>query len=137
MLSDGDLRALLERTRTIAVVGASRASGKAAYSIPQVLLASGFDVIPVNPNTAELYGRPCFPSLLDLPHRPDIVDVFRPPSDAPEIARQTVEVGAPVLWLQLGIVSGPARERAEQAGLIYVENRCLGAEVARLGIPKR
>jgi uncharacterized protein len=134
--SDVDLRALLERAETIAVVGASRVPGKAAYGIPQILLASGFDVVPVNPHVAELYGRRCFPSLLEITGTVDLVDVFRPPADAPEIARQAVQIGAPVLWLQLGILSRDARELAAAAGLTYVENRCLGAEVARLGIHK-
>lgn len=115
---------VLERARTIAVVGASRDPGKAGGSVPEGLQRRGFRIIPINPFADTLFGERVYRSLLDVPDKIDLVDVFRPATDAPEIARQAVAVGAKALWLQLDIRSEEARRIAEQAGLDYVENEC-------------
>jgi predicted CoA-binding protein len=117
---------ILEGAQTIAVVGASRDPFKAGGSVPEGLQRRGFRVIPVNPHAAELFGEHVYRSLLDIPHdiAVDIVDVFRPAEDAPEIARQAVAIGAKALWLQLDIRSDEARRIAEAAGLDYVEDEC-------------
>jgi predicted CoA-binding protein len=115
---------ILERATTIAVVGASRDPAKAGGSVPVGLQRRGFRIIPINPFADELFGEKVYRSLLDVPEKIDLVDVFRPADDAPEIARQAVAVGAGAVWLQLDIVSDEARRIAEEAGLDYVENEC-------------
>jgi predicted CoA-binding protein len=115
---------ILERARTIAVVGASRDPDKAGGSVPIGLQTRGFRIIPINPYADTLFGERVYRSLLDVPEKIDLVDVFRPAADAPEIARQAVAVGARALWLQLDIRSVEARRIAEAAGLDYVENEC-------------
>jgi len=115
---------VLERARTIAVVGASRDPDKAGGSVPLGLQRRGFRVIPINPFADELFGERVYRSLLDVPEKIDLVDVFRPAADAPEIARQAVAVGAGALWLQLHIRSEEARRIAQAAGLDYVEDEC-------------
>jgi uncharacterized protein len=117
---------ILQGAKTIAVVGASRDPFKAGGSVPAGLQERGFRIIPVNPYASELFGERVYRSLLDIPNdvQVDIVDVFRPSADAPEIARQAAAIGAKALWLQLGIRSGEARRIAESAGLDYVENEC-------------
>jgi uncharacterized protein len=115
---------ILERTKTIAVVGASRDPDKAGGSVPFGLQRRGFRIIPINPFAEELFGEKVYRSLLDVPEKVDLVDVFRPARDAPEIARQAVAVGAKALWLQLDIRSAEARQVAEAAGLDYVEDEC-------------
>lgn len=115
---------ILERTKTIAVVGASRDPSKAGGSVPFGLQRRGFRIIPINPYAESLFGERVYRSLLDVPERIDLVDVFRPAADAPEIARQAVAVGARALWLQLDIRSREARRIAEAAGLDYVEDEC-------------
>ena len=115
---------VLERARTIAVVGASRDPDKAGGSVPEGLQRRGFRIIPINPFADTLFGERVYRSLMDVPDRIDLVDVFRPAADAPEIARQAVAVGARALWLQLDIRSEEARRIAEEAGLDYVENEC-------------
>jgi len=112
-------REILEGAKTIAVVGASRDPFKAGGSVPAGLQRRGFRIIPVNPYASELFGERVYRSLLDIPKeiQIDIVDVFRPAPDTPEIARQAVAVGAKALWLQLGIRSDEARRIAEGAGL--------------------
>ena len=108
------------------MIGASRDPDKAGGSVPAGMQRRGFRIIPVNPYATELFGERVYRSLVDVPDRVDVVDVFRPASDAPEIARQAVAAGAKALWLQLGIRSEEARRIAEAAGLDYVEDECIG-----------
>jgi uncharacterized protein len=115
---------ILESARTIAVVGASRDPAKAGGSVPAGLQRRGFRIIPINPYATMLFGERVYRSLLDVPDEIDLVDVFRPAADAPEIARQAVAIGAKALWLQLDIRSPEARRIAEAAGMDYVEDEC-------------
>jgi predicted CoA-binding protein len=125
-------RDILARSRSIAVVGASRTPGKAGHDIPAELQRFGFRIIPVNPNAAgtTLFGEPVRASLLEIDEPVDLVDVFRPAADAPGIARQAAAIGARALWLQSGILSAEARRIAAEAGMAYVEDRCTGVERA-------
>jgi predicted CoA-binding protein len=131
-----DLRDILERSHSIATVGASTNLAKAAGGVPQYLKKIGFRVIPVNPNASEIFGDRSYATLLDIEEPVDVVQVFRPPNEAPDIARQAVRIGARVLWLQLGITSDEARRIAEAAGIDYVEDRCMEQESRRFGIAK-
>jgi uncharacterized protein len=116
---------------TIAVVGLSTDPTKAAHSVPAAMQVYGWNIIPVNPHADRLLGRPAYPRLADVPEEIDVVNVFRPSAEAADVARQAVEVGAKGLWLQLGIVSAEARRIATEAGLLYVEDRCIAVERAR------
>ena len=129
-------REVLERSRTVAVVGLSRNPGKAAHAVPASLRAAGFRIIPVNPHATELLGETAYARLEDVPAPVDLVVVFRPAQEAPDIARRAVAVGAKALWLQTGIRSDEARSIAEAAGLEYVEDRCTGVEQAIHSIGK-
>lgn len=115
---------ILEHATTIAVVGASRDPNKAGGSVPVGLQQRGFRIIPINPFADTLFGERVYRSLSEVPGKIDVVDVFRPAADAPEIARQAVALGAKALWLQLDIRSEEARRIAEAAGLDYVEDEC-------------
>ena len=115
---------ILEASTVIAVVGASRDPNKAGGSVPFGLQRRGFRIIPINPYAETLFGERVYRSLAEVPEKIDLVDVFRPAADAPEIARQAVAVGAKALWLQLDIRSAEARRIAEDAGLDYVEDEC-------------
>ncbi len=117
---------ILQSAKTIAVVGASRDPNKAGGSVPSGLQHRGFRIIPINPYADKLFGERVYRSLLEVPEKIDIVDVFRPAEDAPAIARQAVAIGAKALWLQLDITSADARRIAESAGLDYVEDECTG-----------
>lgn len=117
-------REILESTTTIAVVGASRDPAKAGGSVPEGLQRRGFRIIPINPYAETLFGERVYRSLLEVPHKVDLVDVFRPATDTPEIARQAAAIGARALWLQLDIRSEEARRIAEEAGMDYVEDEC-------------
>jgi predicted CoA-binding protein len=115
---------ILESATTIAVVGASRDPRKAAGSVPEGLQRRGFRIIPVNPYADTLFGERVYRSLLDVKEKVDVVDVFRPAPDTPEVARQAAAIGANALWLQLDIRSDEARRIAEEAGMDYVEDEC-------------
>ncbi|MBM7079532.1 MULTISPECIES: CoA-binding protein [Micromonospora] len=127
---------LLADSAVIAVVGASRDPGKAAHRVPAQMQRYGWRIIPVNPTVDELFGERAYPSLADIAHPVDLVNVFRPARDAVEVVRQAAAIGAPAVWLQLGIVSAEARRIAEAAGMDYVEDRCLIVERAAAGLSR-
>jgi len=135
--SDQELTQLLTNATTIAVVGASSNPDKASYGIMQKLQQAGYRVVPVNPRETEILGERSYPSLVDLPERIDIVDVFRRAEDAPGIADEAVTIGATALWLQSGIVSEDAAARAKAGGLIVVMDACIGATHSLLRVPKK
>ena len=135
--SDQELTQLLTDATTIAVVGASSNPDKASYGIMQKLQKVGYRVIPVNPRETEILGERSYPSLIDIPERIDIVDVFRRAEDTPGIADQAVTIGATALWLQSGIVSDDAAARAEAGGLIAVMDACIGSTHSLLRIPPK
>ena len=124
--------ALLRRTRSIAIVGASANPSRASYFVATYLLSSSpYDVYFVNPRASEILGRPVYPSLDALPVVPDLVDVFRKHDDLPTVLDETLAVGARTLWLQLGSWHEDVARRAEAAGLDVVMDRCVKIEHAR------
>ena len=135
--SDQELRQLLTDATTIAIVGASSNPEKESHGIMQKLQKAGYKVIPVNPRETEILGERSYPSLVDVPERIDIVDVFRRAEDTPGIADEAVTIGAKALWLQTGIVSEEAAERATKGGLKVVMDRCIGATHSLLRIPQK
>ena len=128
------LTRVYREARTIAVVGASADQEKAAYRIPGYLQKQGYRIRPVNPRGGTILGEPAAASLADLDGPVDVVNVFRPSAEAVDIARQAVDLGAKVLWLQLGVRSDEARTIAEEAGLTVVMDRCMGATHRELGL---
>lgn len=130
--TDDQLADIYRSTRTIAVVGASTDESKAAHRIPAYLQSRGFRIIPVNPGSEEVLGEQAVGSLTEIAGPVDVVDVFRPSEEAPDIAREAVAVGAKVLWLQEGIESEEAAEIARDGGLAVVMDTCMGATHRRL-----
>ena len=135
--SDQELKELLTNATTIAIVGASSNPDKASYGIMQKLQKEGYKVIPVNHREAEILGERSYPSLIDVPERIDIVDVFRRAEDTPAIADDAVTIGAKALWLQTGIVSEDAAARAKAGGLTVVMDACIGATHSLLRVPPK
>jgi hypothetical protein len=124
--------ALLRRTRSIAIVGASANPSRASYFVATYLLSSSpYDVYFVNPRADSILGRPVYPSLDALPVVPDLVDVFRKHDDLPTVLDETLAVGARTLWLQLGSWHEDVARRAQDAGLDVVMDRCVKIEHAR------
>jgi uncharacterized protein len=114
-----------EKAKTIAVVGASDDPSRPSNRVMQYLIQCGYDVVPVNPSAQSVLGRQCAASLSDVDRPIDIVDVFRRSSAAPGVAREAASIGAECLWLQEGVRSEEAREIAEEAGMTFIEDRCI------------
>jgi uncharacterized protein len=131
--SAADRLSLLGRTRTVAMVGVSANPARPSNFVATYLLSSSadFEVHFVNPMADEILGRPCHPTLADLPIVPDMVDVFRKPDDLPEVAEEAIAIGAKSFWAQLGLWSVDAAKLANDAGLEVVMDRCLKIEHAR------
>ena len=129
-----ELLRIYAQPKTIAVVGASDRAGKAAHDIPRYLQAQGYRIVPVNPRGGEILGEHAFASLREVNVPIDIVEVFRPPAEAEAIARDTVAVGATVLWFQLGTDTDAAAALAEEGGLTVVRRRCMGVTHGLLGL---
>ena len=121
---------LLQCTRTIAVVGISDRSDRPSHFVSQYMQQAGYRIIPVNPRYDTVLGVPCWPDLANIPESVDMVNVFRPSADTPQIARQAVAIGAQSLWLQQGIFNAEAEKIALDAGLQVVMDRCLKVEHA-------
>lgn len=116
-----------ESRPTLTFVGCSGSPGKAAHDVPLHMRENGFPVVPINPRLEQWEGQPAFANL-NLASSAENVVVFRPAEEAPAIARAAVLAGAKSLWLQLGIRSDAARAIAEEAGLAYVEDKCIWVE---------
>jgi O-acetylhomoserine (thiol)-lyase len=133
--SDAQLRAILQRVKTVAMVGASSNWNRPSYFVMKYLQGKGYRVIPVNPGIAgqTLLGENAYASLRDIPEPVDMVDIFRPARDAPGIVEDAIAVGAKVVWMQLGIRNDAAAAAAERAGIEVIMNRCPKIEFGRLG----
>lgn len=132
--TDDDLRRIYAETKTIAVVGASADPLKPSHNIPRYLQSQGYRIVPVSPKGGEILGEVVVAALSDIEIPVDVVDVFRPSEETPDIARAAVAIGAKVLWLQSGIESEEAERIGEEGGLTVVMDRCMGATHRRLGL---
>ena len=130
----GYLRGILERTRTIAVVGASTDPWRPSFGVMNYLHRAGYRLIPVNPTALgqRLHGEPFRASLQEIEEPVDLVDVFRRPEHIPAVVDDAIAIRAPALWLQLGISHAEAAARAEAAGIQVVMNRCISVDHSRL-----
>jgi O-acetylhomoserine (thiol)-lyase len=135
LYSDAQLRAILQRVKTIAMVGASSNWNRPSYFVMKYLQGKGYRVIPVNPGIAGqiLLGEKVYASLRDISEPVDMVDVFRAASETPAIVEDAIAIGAKVVWMQLGIRNDAAAAMAEEAGIEVVMNRCPKIEFGRLG----
>ena len=128
----GERLDLMQRTRTVAIVGMSANSSRASHFVATYLAGKAdWTVYYVNPRQTEILGRPVYPSLAELPEPPDLVDVFRRTDDLPSVAEEAIEAGAGAVWFQLGLLHDAAAAAASGAGLDVVQNRCLKIEHAR------
>jgi predicted CoA-binding protein len=123
---------ILRQARTIAVVGLSGKPWRPSYGVAEYLQRAGYRIIPVNPNESEVLGEKAYASLEAIPERVDIVNVFRRSEFVPEIVEAAIRIGARVVWLQEGVRHDEAAEKARQAGLDVIQDRCILKEHRRL-----
>lgn len=134
--SDQQLRDILSNTKTIALVGASQKPHRDSYRVMAYLQQQGYRVIPVNPSLEGqvLMGEKVYARLDDVPDTIDLVDIFRNSEAAGEVTDEAIQVGAKVVWMQLGVINEAAAQRAEKAGLTVIMDRCPKIEIPRLGL---
>jgi hypothetical protein len=127
-----DTRTILTTSRIVAVVGISPDPGKASHRVASYLQSVGYRIIPVRPDGDKILGEKVYRSLREIPFKVDIVDVFRKSDAVPPIAQDAVQIGAKVLWLQEGVSHPEAENKAREAGLSVVSDRCMSKEHRRL-----
>ncbi|MES4612277.1 MAG: CoA-binding protein [Ewingella sp.] len=137
-MQDNDIVTILKEVKTIALVGASDKLNRPSNGVMAYLLSQGYEVTPVSPKLAgsTLHGQKVYATLADIPHEIDMVDVFRNTEAAYGVAQEAIDIGAKVLWLQLGVISEQAAVLAKQAGLKVVMDKCPKIEILRLGLEK-
>ena len=126
------MRALFARAKTIAVVGLSPRPERPSHRIARRLKAWGYRVIPVRPAVSEVLGEKAYPSLAAVPESIDLANVFRAADEVGPVVEQCIALRIPAIWIQLGIVNEPAAERAREAGMFVVMDRCISVERSRL-----
>jgi uncharacterized protein len=122
---------LLRRYKRIAIVGLSANPYRPSHFVAIYMKAAGYEIFPVNPREKEILGRTCYASLREVPQPVEIVDIFREPAAVPAIVEEAIAVGAKVVWMQLGVIHEAAADRALEAGLAVVMDRCVKIEHAR------
>lgn len=122
---------ILSYARRVAVVGLSDDPSRPSNSVAETLISHGYEVIPVNPEVDEVFGRHSYNSLSEVPGPIDVVDVFRRTRHLKDVAQDAVSSGARAIWMQSGLYSAEARAVGEDAGLDVVEDRCMAVEVNR------
>lgn len=120
-----EIENILNEARTIAVVGISNKLGRPSLTVSSYLKSQGYNIIPVNPTITEVLGVKCYPDLQSVPEKIDLVDIFRKPQDIVPIVESAIRIGAKVVWMQEGIVNEEAAQKARDAGLIVVMDRCM------------
>ena len=127
----GERLQILRESRTVALVGVSPNPLRSSNFVATYLTRTSYTMWPVNPHAEEVLGLKCYPTLRDLPAAPDIVDCFRKAAELPGVVAEAIEVGAKVVWFQLGLRNEEAAAMARAAGLKVVQDRCLKIEHAR------
>ena len=126
------IREILESFRHIAVVGASEKRERPSHNVTKYLIHAGYTIYPVNPNLGSVFGITCYPSLPDIPPEKrkniEIVDIFRKPEHVDRVVDEAIEIGAKVIWMQLGITNEEASRKAREAGLEVIQNHCIAVE---------
>lgn len=130
--SQNDIRRLLKQIHTIAVVGLSPVESRPSYRVARGLQSLGYRIVPVRPLIAEVLGERAYPDLESLPELPDIVDVFRAAEHVPDIVDSCIRLGIKRIWLQDGVVHEAAAQRAQDAGIAVVMDRCIWRDASEL-----
>ena len=127
-----DKKTILEQVKVLAVVGLSRRESRPGYYVPAYMHAAGYRIIPVNPYLEEALGEKAYPDLVSIPEPVDMVVIFRRSEDVPPVVDEAIEIGANVVWMQLGIINEEAAAKASAAGLQVVMNSCIKIDHQRL-----
>lgn len=127
-----ELKSLLEKAHTIAIVGLSSNEERPSYKVAKFLKEKGYKIIPINPGADQILGEKAYPNVGSLPEMADIVDVFRRPEHVPEIVEEAGRNNAGVVWLQEGVISPEAFKEGRESGLTMIMDRCMAKEYRKL-----
>jgi uncharacterized protein len=119
------IRELLERAKTIAVVGLSNSPLRPSHGVSAYMQTQGYRIIPVNPRIQGALGEKAFPSLLEVPERIDIVNIFRRPQFVGEVVNQAIQLKVPAIWMQEEVINEEAARKARDAGILVIMDRCI------------
>src|SRR5690349_5972635 len=125
---------ILKKCKTIAVVGLSSNPIRPSHEVTEYMQRAGYRIIPVNPNETEVLGQKSYARLEDVPEKIDLVNIFRRPEEVLPVVKSAIRIGAPVVWMQLGIENEDAAEKASAAGLVVVEDACILVEHRKRGL---
>ena len=129
---EDDIKEILEKSKTIAVVGLSDKPDRESYQVAEYLKEQGYTIIPVNPAKTEILGEKSYPDLASIPVPVDIVDIFRKIEAVPAVVDEAIAIKAKVVWMQLGMAHNASAQKAAEAGLIAVQSKCLKIEHRKL-----
>jgi predicted CoA-binding protein len=124
-MTENDIREIFKSIRTIASVGLSSNPEKESYGVALYLKLVGYDIIPVNPREKQVLGEKAYSDLLSIPGRVDVVQIFRPSQYVPPVVDQAIQIGARIVWMQEGIRNAAAAKKAEDAGLVVIQDACM------------
>ena len=127
-----EIKKILQTSKKIAVVGLSPKEERDSNKVAKYLMEKGYDIVPVNPGQKEILGKTCFKTVTDIPFPVDVVDLFLNPKRVPPIVDQAIEIGAPILWMQIGVIHNEAAQKAREAGLTVIMDMCIKDEHERL-----
>ena len=127
-----EIEKIIKESKNVAVVGLSNKLGRPSLTVASYLKGQGYKIIPVNPTIQEVGGDKCYPDLASVPDKIDIVDVFRKSDEVLPVVDAAIKIGAKVIWMQEGIVNEEAANKAREAGLLVVMDKCMLKEHARL-----
>ena len=130
--TDAEKHRILETVKTLAVVGLSSRPSRAGYYVPAYMQQAGYRIIPVNPHLEQALGEKAYPDLLAVPEPVDLVLIFRRSEEVPPVVEQAIEIGAQVVWMQVGVVNELAAAKARAAGLAVVMDACIMVDHRRL-----
>jgi predicted CoA-binding protein len=128
-----DIAHILDHCRTVAVVGLSPKPHRDSYAVSRYMQTQGWRIVPINPNAASILGETAYPTLADAArhHQIELVNVFRNSADVPPVVDEAISIGAQAIWLQMGVVHDAAAQKARDAGIRVVQDKCLMVEHRR------
>jgi predicted CoA-binding protein len=124
----GEIKAILERSKKIAVVGLSPKEERDSNRVAKYLMENGYEIVPVNPGQKEILGQTCYKNLEEIPYPVDVADLFVNPTRVPAVVDQAIHKGIGVIWMQLGVIHNEAAQKAREAGATVVMDKCIKQE---------
>jgi predicted CoA-binding protein len=129
----GEIKAILERSKKIAVVGLSPKEERDSNKVAKYLKENGYEIVPVNPGQKEILGQKCYKTLEEIPYSVDVADLFLNPTKVPAVVDQAIKKGVGVIWMQLGVIHHEAAQKAREAGITVVMDKCMTQEHEKMG----